>query len=108
MLYYMQVIIMQVTITFYKNGLIRFISHLEFVRFIYRALRRTDLPFAITQGFSPRPKVAFGPALKVGAEGSLAATFFFREPVNLEDVRNRFQSQLVEGITIQEICHGKP
>ena len=99
---------MQVTITFYKNGLVRFISHLDFVRFIYRALRRADLPFAISQGFSPRPKVSFGQALKVGAEGSFAATFLFREHMDLEEIRDRFQSQLVEGITIQGICHGKP
>jgi radical SAM family uncharacterized protein len=44
----------------------RYAGHLDRIRAIYRALRRTDLPIAYSQGFSPHPIVAFGPPLPVG------------------------------------------
>ena len=44
----------------------RYASHLDLVRAFYRALRRSELPIAYTQGFSPHPLVSFGPPLPVG------------------------------------------
>ncbi len=52
-----------------KVGLARFLSHLELLRSVLRALRRARLPLAYTQGFSPRPKLTFGPPLPVGVAG---------------------------------------
>jgi radical SAM-linked protein len=43
-----------------------FLSHLEVIRALERMVRRAKLPFAITQGFNPHMKIAFGPALGVG------------------------------------------
>ncbi len=55
--------------TFRKTGRLRFLSHLEVARALERSVRRADLPFAITQGFSPHMRIAFGPALPVGCAG---------------------------------------
>ncbi|MEO0092414.1 MAG: TIGR03960 family B12-binding radical SAM protein [candidate division WOR-3 bacterium] len=44
----------------------RFAGHLDIVRAIYRALRRSELPIAYSKGFSPHPLVSFGPPLQVG------------------------------------------
>lgn len=52
-----------------KGGRLRFLSHLEVARACERAVRRASLPYAVTQGFSPKMKVAFGPALPVATEG---------------------------------------
>ncbi len=49
------------------RGRLAYLSHLETIRSMERVIRRADLPFAITEGFSPHMKVAFGPALPVGA-----------------------------------------
>ncbi len=46
----------------------RFISHLDLMRLFQRALRRANLPVAITQGFSPRLKISIDRALKLGLE----------------------------------------
>jgi radical SAM-linked protein len=54
---------------FLKQGRLRFLSHLEVARALERSVRRADLPYAVTQGFSPHMRVAFGPALPVGAAG---------------------------------------
>ena len=50
-----------------KRGRLAYLSHLETVRSMERVIRRAQLPYAITEGFNPHMKVAFGPALPVGA-----------------------------------------
>ena len=52
-----------------KTGRLRWLSHLEVVHALERSVRRAGLPYAVTQGFSPHMKVAFGPALPVGTAG---------------------------------------
>lgn len=54
-----------------------YLSHLETVRSMERIVRRAGLPFAITEGFNPHMKIAFGPALPVGA-GSRSEYFDLR------------------------------
>jgi len=49
---------------------LRWLSHLEIVHTLERIIRRAGLPYAITQGFNPHLKAAFGPALPVGTGGN--------------------------------------
>lgn len=51
-----------------KLGKIRFIGHRDLARTWERALRRSGLAVASTEGFSPRPKLHFGLALSTGFE----------------------------------------
>jgi radical SAM family uncharacterized protein len=53
-------------IRFAKVGRAAFLGHLDLVRLLARSLRRADLPLAMTRGFSPKPRMAFGPALGLG------------------------------------------
>ena len=53
-------------IRFAKIGRAAFLGHLDLVRLIARTLRRADLPLAMTRGFSPKPRLVFGPALGLG------------------------------------------
>ena len=57
---------MRMLFEFGKGGRLRYISHLDLQRFMQRALRRTDLPVAYSQGFSPHPQMAFASALAMG------------------------------------------
>ena len=56
-------------VSYGKVGRLRWLSHLEVVHALERAVRRARVSYAITQGFSPHMKVAFGPALPVGTAG---------------------------------------
>jgi radical SAM-linked protein len=56
-------------VTYGKTGRLRYLSHLEVTRACERSVRRAGLAYAVTQGFNPRMKVAFGPALPVGTAG---------------------------------------
>lgn len=53
-------------IKFKVGEIFRFASHLDVVRAIYRAIRRSSLPVFHSLGFSPRYLVSFGPPLPVG------------------------------------------
>lgn len=59
---------MKIETTFSKTGDMRFISHLDLMRLFQRALRRANLPIAISQGFSPHLKISIKRALKLGQE----------------------------------------
>lgn len=52
-----------------KSGRLRWLSHLEVIHTLERSVRRAQLPYAVTHGFSPHMKAAFGPALPVGTAG---------------------------------------
>jgi radical SAM family uncharacterized protein/radical SAM-linked protein len=53
-------------VRFGKEGRARFLGHLDLTRALLRAFRRARVPLVYSQGFNPKPKVAFGPALSVG------------------------------------------
>lgn len=86
---------------FNKEGLIRFISHLDLMRTFERAFRRADLPIAFTKGFNPRPKITFTPALSVGITSSSEyIDVEFYEDVSMHDVAFKLNRVLPEGIKI--------
>lgn len=55
---------------FSKQGPARYLSHLDLMKCFERALRRTALPVSYTEGFHPRIRLAFGPALALGHASS--------------------------------------
>lgn len=57
---------MRMVMRFGKNARLRFISHLDLQRFYQRALNRSGLPIAFSQGFNPHPVMAFASALALG------------------------------------------
>ncbi len=52
-----------------KRGDLKFISHLDWLRTLHRAISRAQLPIAYSQGFNPTPRISFGPALPLFVEG---------------------------------------
>lgn len=59
---------------FVERGRLAWLSHLEVAHALERTVRRAGLPFAVSQGFSPHMKIAFGAALPVGV-GSTCEIF---------------------------------
>lgn len=49
-----------------KGEPIRYISHLDFAALMQRAICRSHLPAAYSEGFNPHMKIAFASALSVG------------------------------------------
>lgn len=83
--------IFRMRVTFCKQGRLAMLSHLEIARALERAVRRAGLPFAISQGFSPHMKIAFGAALPVGVGG-------LREVFDLQLTRYVAPEQALEAL----------
>lgn len=84
-----------------KAGMMRYLSHLEYIRVIERALRRTGLPLKFSEGFHPAPKFSFSPAIPVGVESFaeyMDITFSFS--LDPEDVMERMNNVLPDGISV--------
>jgi len=88
---------MQIT----KDRDIRFISHLEYVRTIERAIRRAKLPAAYSEGFNPHLKFSLASALGVGV---VSYTEFVEielaEPMGVELAAKALDKALPRGIRV--------
>lgn len=51
-----------------KTGELKYLSHLDMVRLIERAFRRSGLELNYTQGFHPTAKISFSPPVALGIE----------------------------------------
>lgn len=58
-----------VRVVFSKTGRARFISHLDLVRMMTRAVRRAEIPLWYTEGFNRHPYLTFAAPLSLGFEG---------------------------------------
>lgn len=61
---------MKVRVKFKKMGPIRFIGHLDVMRFFQKAIRRAELDIAYSAGFSPHQIMSFAAPLGVGLESN--------------------------------------
>ena len=57
---------MKVRIKFRKQGVMKFIGHLDVMRYFQKAIRRADIDIAYTEGFSPHMILSFAAPLGVG------------------------------------------
>ena len=94
---------MKISFTFSKTGLMKYISHLDLMRLLTRAMRRADLPLKFTEGFSPHPKLSIKRALKLGVESeSEEASILLKEDISPEYFINKLQKELPEGIKLKD------
>ena len=61
-------------VTYKKCGVAIWLSQLELARALEHLVRRSGLPYAVSEGFSPHMRISFGPALSVGIE-AMSQTF---------------------------------
>ena len=79
------------------------------MRAFERILRRTGLPLRMSEGFHPKPKLAFPAPLGVGVEGmDEVMEFDLAEWVHLSEIAARLKEQLPEGIELKELTFGSP
>jgi len=82
----------------------RYLSHLDAVHQWERAFRRTDLPVATSEGFSPRPRLVFAAPLQLGmlAEHDLA-DLYLAERLTAPDLRLRLDAGLPRGYRLVDL-----
>ena len=87
---------------FEKRGRAIYISHLDLMRAMSRAVRRAGLPIWYTEGFNPHPYLSFALPLPLGQEGLREAMDIRLEQddMPLDEVLRRFDGVLPEGIAV--------
>lgn len=88
-------------IGFSKRGRAAHLSHLEMLHAVERMVRRAGLPFAISQGYHPHMKLAFGPALSVGVASTCEyADVFLTEFIAPDKALEKLQHTAPTAFTI--------
>ncbi len=90
-----------VRIWFKKMGMSRYVSHLDLMRAMTRAIRRADLPLWYTEGYNPHPYMTFALPLSLGME-SLCESMDVRivgESTN-EEIFDMLKGSMPPGIDI--------
>lgn len=92
----------RIRLKFAKTGPLTFISHLDLLRTMERAIRRSELPIAYSEGFNPRAKIQFASALPLGVEskGELV-DLELKVPLVAREVQERLEAQLPPGFEIK-------
>jgi radical SAM family uncharacterized protein/radical SAM-linked protein len=89
---------------FSKTGRLRYLSHLELINVIHRAIRRAGFPLEYSMGFHPFPKISFCPPLGVGIAG--LSEYFDMEiipPFDLVINKKKINNILPEGICVKDM-----
>lgn len=89
---------------FSKNGPIKFIGHLDVMRYFQKAIRRADIDIKYSEGYSPHQVISFAQPLSVGAtsDGEYM-DMTVNSMVSAKDVMDRLNSVMNEGIEILAI-----
>ena len=96
---------MKVRIKFSKEGSVRFIGHLDIMRYFQKAIRRAGIDIAYSTGFSPHQIMSFASPLSVGHES--CGEYFdveLNSITDTEDIKMRLNQTMAEGIQILQVA----
>ena len=92
---------MKARIKFRKYGVMRFIAHLDIMRYFQKAMRRAHIPIAFTQGFSPHMIMSFANPLGVGVTSE--GEYFDIELqgyISTKDAVKQLNEVMVDGVEV--------
>lgn len=96
---------MKVRIKFSKEGPVRFIGHLDIMRYFQKAIRRAGIDIAYSTGFSPHQIMSFASPLSVGHES--CGEYFdveLNSITDTEDIKMRLNQTMAAGIQILQVA----
>ena len=102
---------MKVRVKFAKEGAMKFIGHLDIMRYFQKAVRRADIGAAFSEGFSPHMIMSFAAPLGVGITSS--GEYFDMELTqsrSSEELVSRLNAQMAEGmrvLSVRKVPDGK-
>lgn len=96
---------MKIRIKFSKEGPVKFIGHLDIMRYFQKAIRRADIDIAYSMGFNPHQIMSFASPLSVGHESS--GEYFdieLNSMTDTEDIMTRLNAVMTDGIKILKVA----
>lgn len=94
---------MKLRVKFSKHGVLKFIGHLDVMRYFQKAIRRAGIDIAYSAGFSPHQVMSFAAPLGIGLESN--GEYMDIEVNSLtssEAFRTALNAQMADGIEILE------
>ena len=92
---------MKIRVKFSKHGAMKFIGHLDIMRYFQKAIRRAEIPIVFTEGFSPHMVMSFASPLGVGIESEGEyMDIEIKEPLSTEEAVRRLDAVMSEGMRI--------
>ncbi len=95
---------MKIRIKFSKTGVMKFIGHLDIMRYFQKAIRRAEIDVTYTGGYSPHQVMSFAAPLGVGLESQ--GEYFDLEinsMKNCEDLKVKLNNAMSDGIEILSV-----
>ena len=92
---------MKIRIKFSKQGNMKFIGHLDIMRYFQKAMRRAEVNIRYSEGFSPHQIMSFAAPLGVGLTGS--GEYLDIEVLSTEsscEMTRRLNEVMVEGMEV--------
>jgi radical SAM-linked protein len=95
------VYVLKIRIRFEKQGQMKFIGHLDMVRYFQKVMRRANVDICYSEGFSPHQKMSFAAPLSVGviSEGEYFDIEVNSSLSSKEMIKN-INAQNVEGVKV--------
>lgn len=92
---------MKIRIKFAKQGVMRFIGHLDIMRYFQKAMRRAHIDIAFTEGFSPHMIMSFAAPLGVGltSDGEYM-DIEIRSAISSADAVRQLNEVMAEGMKV--------
>ena len=92
---------MKIRIKFRKYGVMKFIGHLDMMRYFQKAMRRAEIDIAYSEGFSPHQIMSFAAPLGVGitSDGEYLDIEVHSTRSSIESVK-ALNDTMVEGVEI--------
>lgn len=92
---------MKIRIKFRKYGVMKFIGHLDMMRYFQKAMRRAEIDICYSEGFSPHQIMSFAAPLGVGvtSDGEYLDIEVHRSPSTAEALRI-LNETMVDGVEI--------
>ena len=89
---------------FCKQGDLRWISHRDLARMLERLVRRAGLVLRMSEGFHPKPKMAFPSALALGIAGQAEVMELeLARPADPREVATRLNAQAPPGLRVSQV-----
>lgn len=97
---------MKVRIQFKKDGCMKFIGHLDIMRFFQKAIKRANIDIAYSEGYNPHQKMSFASPLGLGLTGGgeyldIEINTF----IPSDEAINALNEVMVDGISVSQFSY---
>ncbi|MFV0529396.1 MAG: TIGR03936 family radical SAM-associated protein [Lachnospiraceae bacterium] len=95
---------MKARVKFSKRGPVKYVGHLDMMRYFQKTIRRAQIPIAYSEGYNPHMIMSFAAPLGVGTQSD--GEYFdmiLQEPMASREMCERLNATMAEGIQVVNI-----